>query len=1003
MKTISKTTTQRGSALLIVLGFLSFMLISAVSFAVYMRIERQASSNYRHSVTGRHLLNASLYRAIDEIDAELRNEKVSGVDRPIKFPDWPGRTKPSAVGNGSENAQEARVLSLEALSFIPGIFVNDVRRYAVTNRADAVSGLSSQEKVSYLGTKWRKLSMPVASIAGGENAFEEAVVGRYAYVCVNLSDMLNVNVCKAAVRDGSTNRVGIGYLFGPNTDALRKTFDDNYRTLDKHYETLQDFYACMFARRDATFGSPYHEYLTAGNNANADAPFDDAVKHVLVTDGRVKAQPASANACNIFQQQPIAQSVLDAAQPLGTISMQSNFQTALGTALAGHLVTGANLTDCFPAMLADYLDEDSIPKQLNIPSVEMVPMISQIMASALMTPALKVTTDPNSPAAPATPVLIYSLDLIPFGPQATMLDVEVVWPFKNMSDRPPPPDYTVEILAYFKVNKVHSPQKSGDFNEQPSEANGYYKFTGTAIAPSFAGKNDNNQAECYKAKKVLLTAQGQTTIPIINSKGDILTPGFVKDKPISVSLIVFARVKLGNVYVDSAPQMLPFPRAGGLSDDLEFVATQNKIFFQTVASPPIEPDMAVPAGPNGRPLPYEWSNLEVPDPRFNYLASNWVKITPTAANAIPDGDFNSVKQELLGKEGRDGDIYMSVSNAGKLQSPGELGFIVRPFKYSLTGNSVDFRTQNTAAQSDDHDAMFRTIRIYDHGDPSDKKYREHDKIYENFTAQNLDGTVAGSRVNPLSDVTNVLVAAVEDTPVDYWFASQNAQTASTIMQRNTFNKKFNTTDWKNFMEAWTLCLMNVKRTAGINTALNIGLPDVYADMDKFGWYSGSDLGHGNDQKQVFTPSGYSVAGVPATLSNPLHEIDRKMLYSFSLDSFSDRQQLFLYILRAESTVPSFGGGQQEGGMKSLAGGRAVALVWRDPYPTGYEKTSGSFLQKDWYQVGNNRRLSPWYQVNVNRYEDTLEEASDVDPTMPPVGRSLGFHEHSILFFKQLDD
>nr|HQQ92261.1 hypothetical protein [Kiritimatiellia bacterium] len=109
---------RRGSALLIVLGFLSFMVISGVSFAIYMRTERQASSNYRHAVNGRHVLNTALARAMEEVDAELRRTS----NQSLKFPDWPGRVLASAIPDKDDDVQtgsDARVLSLEALSFLP--------------------------------------------------------------------------------------------------------------------------------------------------------------------------------------------------------------------------------------------------------------------------------------------------------------------------------------------------------------------------------------------------------------------------------------------------------------------------------------------------------------------------------------------------------------------------------------------------------------------------------------------------------------------------------------------------------------------------------------------------------------------------------------------------------------------------------------------------------------------------------------------------------------------
>ena len=238
----------RGSALLIVLGFLSFMVISAVSFAIYMRTERQASSNYRHAVNARHLLNLGLVRAMEEVDSELRRKSNTS----LKFPDWPGRVLVSAVPDNDDDVQresDARVLSLEALSFLPPFLVNDVRRYAYRQDSDEV----------YKGAKWRLFSSGIE----GEDA-SGSVVGRYAYVCVNVSDMLNVNACRAQYRDIATNRVSLGHLF--NGDSQRQDFDNNARD-DGHYFSLQDFYSARYERdkSDSDLSSPFHMYIKDGD------------------------------------------------------------------------------------------------------------------------------------------------------------------------------------------------------------------------------------------------------------------------------------------------------------------------------------------------------------------------------------------------------------------------------------------------------------------------------------------------------------------------------------------------------------------------------------------------------------------------------------------------------------------------------------------------------------------------------------------------------------------
>ena len=921
---------EAGSALLIVLGFLSFMMISAVSFAVYMRIERQASSNYRHATTARHLLNAGLSRAIDDVDEELRNPFA-------KFPDWPGRVAVSYDASSDTNSMNARVLSLEALSFVPGIFVNDLRRYAVPNDTTA-------------GAKWRTISMP-----GNMQNGASVDVGRYAFACVNISDMLDVNVCKASVRDSVTNRVSIGHLFA--TDAQRKAFDDKVKSVDIRYETLQDFYACMYQRRkdtgpetisspktDTPFGSPYHSFINFKGESSGAFFFDLAESHILCTDSIVKAEPTTgAQPCNIRVTQPVAAGVL-AQTRTASAALQGEFQTAIGNALAGQLPAGATAgSELMATMIADYIDTDSIPKSLNMPSVERVPMVSQILVPAFFAPTVVKRSVPVVGAVPAKSKDIYSIQLMG-DPATARLDVELVWPFKSQKDRTPQPAFKVAVEAYFKVIKKHEPKKAKGFMEPPLAAS-YIPLTGTAGVPDFWNKDTSQPANCYNHIQVPLTTpdMSKLTIDMIDSEdGVIAGSGFTEHDTFSVALLVFVSVLSGSDVVDRVPQLLPYPGVGNPID--EFVGVP-KIFFQTVASAPIEKTMVV-----NMPIKYEWSCLEVPDPRFNYKAGNWIK-NEAEAGATITAEINPSTEALLGQQGRDGDIYMSVSDVGVLQSPGELGFIVRPFPQEVGGKTdIDFRTQDTVDNSEDKEYMFRTIRLYDHGDPADKINCAHDLIYENFTANNADGTVVGARVNPLSDLPQVLIAAVVNTPTDYYWAGNKLLPGGglpdTTVRKYVFDQLLGASSWSAFTNGWAKCMVNAKKTSPLNTSLTSHLSDVYGTESFFGWYSKRDA------EKIFA-GGYSVAGVPATLSDPLYEIDRKMLYSFSLESFSDRQQLFLYILRAEATVPTFGG-STDSGVKSLAGGRAVALVWRDPYP--------------------------------------LENAKVAD-----------FHQHRILYFKQLDN
>ena len=70
---------RRGSALLIVLGVLSFLVVSAVAFSAFMRRARQPSSYLRRVVASRQLAKAALSRAIDEIDHAIASDVHPGV------------------------------------------------------------------------------------------------------------------------------------------------------------------------------------------------------------------------------------------------------------------------------------------------------------------------------------------------------------------------------------------------------------------------------------------------------------------------------------------------------------------------------------------------------------------------------------------------------------------------------------------------------------------------------------------------------------------------------------------------------------------------------------------------------------------------------------------------------------------------------------------------------------------------------------------------------------
>ena len=917
---------EKGSALLVVLGFLTFMIISAVSFSIYMRIERQASSNYRHSITARHLLESALYRAMDEVDADLRGNSSAGTA--VKFPThatWEGRVFTSK--SNTPEIEDARVLSLEALSFMPASLVNDARYYSK----------STPQEPTY-GTKWRRMSMPIEGLVDIQNnrarsSGNKSFVGRYAYICVNLSDMLNINGCSAAPGRSLSNLVSVANLFGTPGDSTMANRFSLQASNDVHYATMQDFYACMAVANKNFFGgpsdSPYIQFLKDGKNLS----FNDSFNHLLVTDGFAKAPPARSTACNVTLNPPFTPGQLSAGVGGVGPSMNPVFSAKIRELFPDAAAIAQNGWP-FQAMLADYLSKDTVGlMRLDAPSSKLAPMICQVRLAAPITPSIRSEMQ----GTPPNESIVYSLNLVSdvnamnagFG-----LQVRVCFPFKNVESRISP--YTLKVDGFIRVDKTAQQPELTSSIVLDAEKDTVFTGTATITPRAIDGIGDAQtvQNKCYQWVPVPVNI---ATVPIkmADSKGAVYN-GFDINKKINVALVITSmKVQIGSAIYDSTPETPPGP---SLPD-------RPKLYFQTG-------EASIVSGNPGNPwkMPYAWDSLEVPDPRFNHYVANWV-------NNMDDPDRNNegihkITKDLLGVDGRDADIFMASSGAEKLQSIGELGFMVRPYKYDPIKGSkhVNFRVKKgLEPANDDSDAFFRTIRLYDHG-----AGHRRDKIYDNFyMALDAEGNLplnANVRINPLTSIGPIIECALDRIPYNF-----NIANAGSTVPKQNYTEGALKTGWTDFVGKWANVFTNEVRTANLNTSFQGSLSDFYGDEARMGWYSSEK----EARLTIFT--GGFVA--PA----PVYEIDRKMMYAFSLDSMSDRQQLFLYVFQAEAVSPiAFAE------MRSLAGGRAVALVWRDPYPKGSAPDNPAGLAGSWYENSSS-------------------------------GGSKGYYEHKILFFKQLDN
>ena len=279
-----------GSALLIVLGMLSFMVVSAVSFSIYMRQSRAPSSYLRRNLSSRYLVRAALAKAIDELEGQFNDDPnwgkfdLSETDVARRFY---GVYDDPYPGHGTDNSYslhqngdywqhrvfmpfgpvrypEATVptLTLEALAYLPPAIIDDVRVLSRMTRTAA----------------WRTL--PYES-------------GRYAYTAVNVSDLFDINrLCAADPRDSGPHKVSLATLFSRSADD---PFDIDVSKAEKFETDYHDGLASAKVDGNAVPFTSLADFNLMTGNGSEFAPF---MKYVGGTSLMLQnsGSPEAANA-----------------------------------------------------------------------------------------------------------------------------------------------------------------------------------------------------------------------------------------------------------------------------------------------------------------------------------------------------------------------------------------------------------------------------------------------------------------------------------------------------------------------------------------------------------------------------------------------------------------------------------------------------------------------------------------------------------------------------------
>ena len=1031
---------KKGSALLIVLGMVAFMIVSAVAFASYMRFSRMPSNFLRRTSSSRLLVKAALARAIDAVDRGVSNNLHPGVGNAFSGGDydnsWLHRVFFGSKADFCNSFEEGlvrtvSVLTLEGLAYIPPPLVNDVRYYSRLTKTAV----------------WQNLGFDT---------------GRYAFCAVDVSDYFDVNRLMADKPRSSApnNRVSLAYLFedkdhmavGPGA----KQWDEwmaNFRTVDDAtgeiswgaskypFVSLADFNLALGHQGGVgDMKSYFYDYVDSGagnggfyGNLNV-SEFYKAQRMTFVTDGLFPAETYSDDLdLNNPVHQPFKAAFLEKANPAlgGAI-----FGTADAMQDSSEWLNRLSGVGC--AALYDYLDEDHVPLSLAIPTVERAPMICGIQPgfSGGRLGIVREYAKEEGPEGGNQPesltivsgggeaetkrvvrkTILYRLDPITLGQGFTAGNLRALaaFPFNHASDDDATPfkvdgrlslfftygDASMGLRSGFDNDALQLPQNiEAGLNAEKGLMNLRFepqnlKFAANSRIESCEDAVDDsvdfplisgrevctklNEAgnELLKVTYEWPQIRSEAGAGVMTSwepafeavKGDAAKIATVEmglksldaatGKPIDDNEVKGALTGNGltlrlNVAVwlrvtDSESHVVDLVPACLEDDSVMNPSTTGEDRYSTILKgaarngddndlcgkpyPLLRFDVengaltltiqdlvqALDAGSKTweGELSLKQKAILVADPRYNYAPEHWFAVT--AGGVIDKSTWLEGNNQVARG---DGDIFLSVSDAGHLQSKYELAFIPRLTDHMEVPDSLargklvspargfggGKSLATSFAQTSNQELMWRTY------DPVGTDY----EAFESLPWTN-EGT--GLKVNPYSDTTNVLMAAFANTPADWTHASTNViRQIKENMTATDFNKRFALNSYSDDLHiAWE----DLEGLAGsLIDAVREGPNGTdWETAWNTLWKNKTEL---DAQDGIVRLMDWELSDDTDRLWN----VDRKFLYGFWKDCFAARQQLFLVFVRAE---PMMMGGGANGQIPPQLGGRAVALVWRDP-------------------------------------------------------------------------
>ena len=965
-----RVNSRRGSALLIVLGMLAFMVISAVAFSMFMRDNRLPSSFLRQKIVANHLVKAALANAMDEIDAAIGSHPYPGVTEKgqsrggVEKNYWKNRIFMGQSGEGLEEWSDDTVstLTLEALAYLPPPLINTARFWSRRTPT----------------AKWQPLNYDA---------------GRYAYTAINVSDYLDINRIKAnAMRDSSSsNRVSFAYLFendshtGPASGAspekfdefIKKTKEDDFKT---RLVSLADYNMAIASGKygDIGFKSPFCNYFSGDGNGllYSGVNVETIRRQQFVTDSWFPGQMTNDNSVvYLTEEQPFygVPESLDEIQNSGGDPCYERLRRQMDVVSFGALY--------------DYIDEDSVPISLAIPTIERTPMFTglSVIASDFGIRMQRLDDDVLEQANEKPRKLLRAWTLKSIGNGTLLCDAQGVYPFKRASGRSEKTSYDVEVLVKcffssddFQFNSARLPSGMSLRPTNKNEWKADPKLTAQRPWITLLGKGKatvKSKRESEEDCKVEIsmsnidipntvgeglglfglefregeeeTAQWNFNhskvkewLPYFNNNGKVTTvnKSGLPDNGLKLNFAFWFRIvdgdgktvdlvpatladdqtynnfkslyneeDTGDVFCGSKEPVLPLQSTTILTADLEAIRSN-------IESP-------TPGLPDDDPTFGELM-LFCGDPRYNFAPEDWYE----ADNFSWSEWLAKARARCNGDKGTPREIYQFVSDVGYLQSMGELQFLPATHKDPKQAFRKYPPQENAIATDCDYlkkPGKYNGSFASDEENTANAEYawRTHWAFgkYADWASDvtrspymwGVKDTRDGAVVTPYSASDDLLMAGLANTPYDWTVAGYAADgefTAAEGLKKYCFNGY-------NGSEA----PFNWEDLCDVAAAMREDF------LDGQGW--DTDLSSSRRTTDNWNNDWYGQKGEFFGESNDeIDDNDRRYLYSFWKNCFGDRQQLFLVFVRAEPSVL----GGNTGRTPSQLGARAVALVWREP-------------------------------------------------------------------------